>query len=836
MARSKTNNQYHLPFYILSFLLAGSFTLTSPSSNAINLLHTATTFADYADDIRTGIEIEFTGLSLPQALELIHSHVGGNIVKKEKRIKTTVKEINENGMVYNEAVIPEWIIENSSLGELVIKVDNNQVDDDSILRPEDTVLELVTSPIRKKEVFKLQQILTALKNHGAKGTADGEAVSIQYNTEINEGKIATFDWQYLVNLMRVYLAPEHREQIDPSLKVPEFRRDYVALYSQGFLVRLLDKSYKPTDRELFDDFFYRQSLELLGIDGAWTMDIAKAQKVLLSQKNPIVPLVAKQNKLRISSLLAMAFPNDPITKLYVSSGWISPMPIVEWREPNNDFNVLQHYREVMGLMYMTKKFGAFNHDTLMSRLSGMEESTIRDLRDRSFKQINNNSSEPVIYRYIIGDPKTVNRDEYKDIVKAYDKNPVGYHPFYEYGMFPVSIPGESVVMHRNQFHRMNVTGKYNIGLINGFIMQALENKYTEMRFWNDYAKDGIPESYILEEIGVTSIPAQKSKATLAKIKQMEETFNQKFPKGWVLKGLFDLGTEKDIISDKTLLSKAVESYINSDFDAYREAVIKKYEDVKTAPEIALAEMKEHKGYKGWKIIQLLSRRNSVMIQQRFDLIREFRVEVVAGQVLGGKSTVDRYAYTYKKDGKIDPSYSQPTKNQIHTVEAFANYLIESLPAELRNMTFGLDIAINRGGKAVMIESNPGGNSNFLYEEEGPSIKELTKLLKKIPEMTKAGKLNYGLSPQSQMAYLKTKFAQWKIDTASLYPGMTFLENRIEDKEFKQIRTNEFEKTSFDKPSAFAAEGKDSSKKNGRKIFNSDNAKNDEAVRCEIIFH
>lgn len=364
-------------------------------NQAMHLMHTAANFADNAEDDRVGIEIEFTGLSIKDTLDIVHGFTGGKVIKKENTIKTTLKEVNEYENVYNEAIIPEWVIEGSSIGELIIRLENNQVDD-SNLEPEATVLELVTSPLRKTQIFQLQEIVTALRNKGAKGTADGESVSIQYNTEVNEGNIATYNWNNLIDLLRVYMNPRHREQIDEHLNIPVFRKDYIKLYSAGFLSIVLNPNYKPTIRELFDDFFYRQSLELLGYNDAWTMDISMAQKLLLSQKNSVVPLVVKQNKLRISSLLAMAFPQDPITKIYILSGWITPLPIVEWREFNNDFNILEYYREVMGLIYMTKKFGSFDHDTLISKWSGVEESVIRDLRKKSFEQIKNRLVRPYL--------------------------------------------------------------------------------------------------------------------------------------------------------------------------------------------------------------------------------------------------------------------------------------------------------------------------------------------------------------------------------------------------------------------------------------------------------
>jgi Zn/Cd-binding protein ZinT len=200
---------------------------------------------------------------------------------------------------------------------------------------------------------------------------------------------------------------------------------------------------------------------------------------------------------------------------------------------------------------------------------------------------------------------------------------------------------------------------------------------------------------------------------------------------------------------------------------------------------------------------------SVIIQERFNIISEFRVEIVAGRVLGGRSTVDRYAYMYLKNGKFDSSYKAPDKKDLKAAEAYAKEVASSLPPELQNMTFGLDIAIIEGGEAVMIESNPGGNSNFLYEEEISNVKKLTQFLLKFPELIKTGKIHIGWTPKEQMEFLKRKFSDWRIETESLYPGMKFLEDKIVDSEFKKNNSVKLEKKTpilkLSKPKVFKCE-------------------------------
>jgi hypothetical protein len=774
-------------------ILLGSLNL-----GAVDLLTTAATFAAEADEPRTGIEIEFSGITLENTIKIVHRGAGGFVQKEVKTIKTTLSHVGPNGMVFNELQISEWVINSPSIGKIIIKVDTNQVDDVSVLNAEDQVIEIVTSPIKGEQVAQFQKLVDHLKEAGARGTADGFPVSIQYNTEMNHGDVATFNWKYLINLLRVYLSPAHHKQRQLVLRVPEFRLPYVSDYSPGFLKRLENESYDPSPREFYDDFVYRQSLEVLGFSEAWTMTIDQAQTLLLAQKNPIVPKVVKQNSLRISSLLVRAFPEDPMSRLYFESGWVSPYPIIEWREFNNDFQVLLHYGEVIGLMKMVDTFGVFDHDHLMEKLSGVDKKMIKELRQQVWASKSpavpqwrsDSRAKPVIFRYFNGDRNATQFRDYGELTDAYKPHSVGFLPFFEYGQRPLVIPGESVVMHRNQFHRLSVLGKYNPNLINGFIMQALENKYVEMKFWGDYFKEGIPKTELLSELGIAALSFKNHDGeTYDAIKAALKRLNQKFPQGWVLKGLFDLGTERSLLTDESELIESVKKYLKSDFDDFYRQQQEEFAKTPRAEEVFLSILQKHKGYAGWKIVQLFMRPDMVMAQQRYKILKEFRVEVIAGKLLGAGSTLDRYSYlSQKKNGEMKSGYEFPTASELRRVESFAERLIESLPPELQTLTLGLDVALTEDGKLFLVESNPNGNSNFLYEEEIESIRELNQFLEEFPNMVKLGKVHPGLTAEEQMQFLAAKFKEWNVKPEVLYPGMTFLKDRIEDQEFHKRKT------------------------------------------------
>src|SRR5262249_29681987 len=138
--------------------------------------------------------------------------------------------------------------------------------------------------------------------------------------------------------------------------------------------KLADPTYKPTARQLFDDYFYRQGAELAGREDAWTADLDVLKAFMVAQPDPYVhPNVTKMLRLRVSSLLLLAFPEDPLTKLVVATRWARPMPIVEFREMNTDFDIKATIEQCLGIVRSVEVFGDYEHDDLVSRLSGIDK-------------------------------------------------------------------------------------------------------------------------------------------------------------------------------------------------------------------------------------------------------------------------------------------------------------------------------------------------------------------------------------------------------------------------------------------------------------------------------
>ncbi len=750
---------------------------------AADFLHSMqTVFFNNNDQRRVGLEVEFIGLNPKKASEIVAKFSGGKLIVKTEKIKTTIKETKPDGtIIYNEKDYTYYVIENTPMGKITMKPDANQLSDTEEADPKQMVTELVSEPVRYKDAEYLQTVLNELKAQGALGTNEDVAIANQVNAEVGavEGENIR-EVKFYKNLIRDYYYPRHSEQINERINAAVIRKRYINPLAPKYLNILLDPNYNPTLEQFFMDYFYRQSLELLGeADFAWNADLKHVKERLLSYKNPIVPTVVKLNEVRLSSLFAYLFPEDPLAKLYVSSGWVVARPLVEFREWNNDFDIVSPVKQSLGLMRAVHKFGYFDHDHLMAELSNLSVEDIERLRTKYFKS---GDHSPYVYRYFAGDHKKVDAKSYYNLFPNYENTVVGFLDLKTKGVAPVILPGESVVMHRYHNQRHSVLGKYNPGLVNFNIQQALENKYVEFEFWNKYFKGSMAETVLLKNILGQNEPVD---IVIKKIKA-------RFPKGFVIKNIWELGSERLIVTDLTDITGELSNYLKNkkQFDKFEENIRAKYGT--TSDEIVNTELKKHKNYLGQKIYKLFENPYNTLIQERLDIDREYRVEVVGGKVLGDGSTVDRWEYEYFQKGKMN-EYVPPKPEDIAKAEAYAQKLVDSLPKELNNTPFGMDIAILKDGSARMIESNPGANSTFLYEEGRVSILVLQRFLEKYPKLYKEGKVNFGMMPDEQMKFLGKFFKEFKIDTEKLYPNMKFEAFEIVDPELSKKKIN---KTAF----------------------------------------
>jgi hypothetical protein len=337
---------------------------------------------DPKDPSRVGIEVEFTGMTIEQAMQILQRTVGGKIEYTDVPWNMIVQE-PDGTLRHLDFFFQRGNLKGSrTRGPIVVKPEYN--DTSGVISAEamtqKVVIELLThpGPIRFPGVVELQKALTALQAEGAIGTRPDVAVSLQVNVEIANGQIENLNPRHLVHLLRNYNRPEHHRQIRRRYQIPKIRWPYIQPLSEGFLKRLMDPSYDPTLEQLKDDAIYRQLKELLGDkDRAWSAPIEEIRAEILkyvieenafdSKDSPLFRVI-KFSPLKFSSLLLYAFPKDPMAEMATKTLWIKLIPAIEFRERNNDFDVISAVKQSVGMVRAAEIFGSFLWDRKKAKI------------------------------------------------------------------------------------------------------------------------------------------------------------------------------------------------------------------------------------------------------------------------------------------------------------------------------------------------------------------------------------------------------------------------------------------------------------------------------------
>lgn len=332
------------------YVLLFSF-LASVQVSAEDLLKFAAEHAfDPTDAARVGIEVEMAGLNTKNIAQITQKYVGGDIT-----------------VVPNEYGFPEYHILRSQVGKLIVKPEDNSSSTEVDIEKnyeKTRITEIVTEPLHYPQVEKLQEAMDALKAAGAEGTKEGHAVSIQTNEEIGRGRPQDFSTKIILDPLRNFLDPLNRQNIGESLDIAEFRQKYIGPFSPGFMRKLQSSAYDPSWREFYNDFMYRQSAELIGVQRPWSRPLSEVKMQVMGHLNTHgfekIMQVVKWNDIRISSLMIYIFPHEPLSKYLVETTWFRGYPAVENRVRDNDFNVKRAVRENLGLSRLSREFGRFD--------------------------------------------------------------------------------------------------------------------------------------------------------------------------------------------------------------------------------------------------------------------------------------------------------------------------------------------------------------------------------------------------------------------------------------------------------------------------------------------
>lgn len=439
-------------------------------------------------------------------------------------------------------------------------------------------------------------------------------------------------------------------------------------------------------------------------------------------------------------------------------------------------------RELAGLIASAQRYGIYDHDTLLSQLSGIEISEIVKLREAAYFARTN--QKPLLVSFIFAEYERQARDSAtspQKTVAAGDSWSVLINPSIE-GIRPLHLPSDSIVWHRFSHQASSLLGGYNPALANAKLSLMIENKWVEYLFWEKYAPGAMAKTEILS--GLFSSRPDPGDA--------QSRLNSQFPEGWVLKGAFDWATGPMVLTNSTDLATAVDQYKTGTFDAHLASL--NADRYKMDPDDYVEALQKHNDYKGYRAQRLLKRYERTIVQSRINIKSEYRVEVINGQVVGGNSTVERYAYvdenpkTFwdKQPTRIttDPEALRAKKQ----VEIFAQNIMSRLPSELRMLSAAMDIAITKEGRLYLIEANAGGNSGYLSFRAASRRAVEKKLLDDFAKSDRPGE--QGLRVSEQVRFIDRFLNENKINVTEHYPDFDWTPKGLHLKTLESVRLNQ----------------------------------------------
>lgn len=401
-------------------------------------------------------------------------------------------------------------------------------------------------------------------------------------------------------------------------------------------------------------------------------------------------------------------------------------------------------------------------DEFVAEVTGLPKKTIQEI-DMEVAS-GQNPEKPLIVRYFLDDREKADPANFAYLMKYYGDAIVTTIPANTFGEMPLYVPGQSILFQARSFHGKSILGKYNPGLVNSNIAQALTaNKYVESLFWEQYAPGALPETHLLSLMNLD----------LDNVPRLVAELNRQFPEGWVMKGVNESSSNFSIITDKTDLVAEIEAYRKSDFEKFKAEV---YKRMSGYDEDNIYEaLQEHKNYFGWRASLYLKNAHNVIVQRKVDIDREFRVEAIGGTILKG-ATIDRHNWWLQMKGL---PYKVSSPELITRIEKYTQSIVNKLPPELRETNFAFDIALLKNGRFIAIESNAGSESGFLTNQDS-SAEALNGLLREYPELERRGSVRArGLSAKNQMKYLLERFKRWNIDVKTQYPSYKFTETEVD---------------------------------------------------------
>lgn len=283
-----------------------------------------------------------------------------------------------------------------------------------------------------------------------------------------------------------------------------------------------------------------------------------------------------------------------------------------------------------------------------------------------------------------------------------------------------------------------------------------DNKWHEYEFFNKHAPEAFGKSEnikdVLAGLGHTAIPADPA-AQSAMLDQLQNTLRTRYGQGFLLKETGGLQSGGIFPNDKTHFNSMVEGYRKAGIEPkFNEGLKNLHANYGGDIGKLISEFRDDPHYEGRVLEQLLRSPENVMVQERLPLLEpKGLLRKTIPEKLG--LTPNYEARVHVENGKVvpaltsaryDPLMELANRDLLRGSDTFAQGIVDKLPPEHRNMSFAMDVHPLKDGTFKLMESNPGGQSGFLYPDveplSGPRLRKahMGNYAKPISAITAAG--------------------------------------------------------------------------------------------------
>lgn len=262
---------------------------------------------------------------------------------------------------------------------------------------------------------------------------------------------------------------------------------------------------------------------------------------------------------------------------------------------------------------------------------------------------------------------------------------------------------------------------------------ALQDKWREYKTIEKHAPGAMSRTENLADIAKQLGLAKPTNdvETAQYFKTLQDELHKRFGKGFVMKETRGVQSAGMFPSETHDLHDLLKKYRESG-GAEQAAAAQKELDLGGFggdDMVMMRKLRENPHYAGRVLEHALKHPKQVIVQERLPLAKtdslvrrglsgltgdtlsnEMRVHVEGGRVMHD-ATTPRYS-------TLGAAFD---RNHVHGANTFAQSVVDQLPEEYKNISFGMDISPIEGGGYRLIESNPTGNSGFLAPKGGSPL-------------------------------------------------------------------------------------------------------------------